>query len=169
MIQNGDFESSESSVNPWVLTPSVFNIVPITLTPSSYSFNYGKYALDLNSGYYPISINQTVNTAIGTTYLLSFIVTASNDDPTFSYSSKVKSGVVSATGAQVQSFSITPDSGTNAFDVSTVQYYFVATQTSTVITLGSTTLQYYGPMIDNVKLSPVVNIFIFMSLLFSRH
>ena len=90
--------------------------------------------------------------------MLTFVLTASNNDPTFSNSNNVKTGIVSASGAQVQTFSITADPNTNLFGVATVQYYFVATQSSTVITVGSTTPYYYGPIIDNVKLSPVVSV-----------
>ena len=158
LIVNGDFEASNTSVSPWKLTPSLFNIVPITLTPTLFTFDSGKNALDLNFDYYPVSINQNVTTTVGTTYLLTFVISASNNDPTFSASVSTKSGIMYATGAQVQSFSITADATTGKFGYVTVQYYFVANQANTMITIGSTTPQNYGPIIDNVKLSPVVRL-----------
>ena len=154
---NGDFETSSTSVTPWKLTPSLFNIVPITLKPSLFAFDYGSNGLDLNTGIYPTSIYQNVSTTVGATYLLTFILSASNDDPTFSASVRTKTGIVYATGAQVKMFSITADEATGKFRFNTVQYYFVANQANTMITIGSTTPQNYGPMIDNINLSLVVS------------
>ena len=156
MIVNGDFESSAYSVSPWVVTPSLFNIVQIVLTPLPFTFGYGTYGLDLNKDYYPISINQTVTTTVGSTYLLTFVLTGSNNDINANDRTYTKSGIVSATGAQVQTFSIAADPITAEYGVVTVQYYFVATQAKTVISIGSTTPRSNGPIIDNIKLSPVV-------------
>ena len=153
-------------MTPWKLTPSLFNIVPLTLKPTLFTIDYGKYAFDLNVDGYPVSINQNVSTKVNTTYLLTFVVSGSKDDPNFLASIRTKSGIVYANGSQVQTFSIVADEATGKFGYSTVQYYFVATKNTTVITIGSTTPQNYGPMIDNVKLSPVVRNLIYLIILF---
>ena len=113
------------------------------------------------NGNIPATIYQNISTIIGNTYLLSFFVTGSNDDPDFNASRPIKWGIVSATGAQVEQFSINSASSNNIFQMEIVKYYFKATTKKTTIFIGSSTPTYHGPIIGNVKVTPMVFLIIF--------
>ncbi len=110
----------------------------------------GVRSIDLN-GHQAGEISQTIETAIGLTYRVTFDLSGNPDGlPT----EKIMS--VSANGANVTqySYSIGQNTKTNMQWVPN-EYHFVATNTNTVLAFTSHVGGFFGPAIDNVAVAAV--------------
>jgi hypothetical protein len=155
LIQNGDFENAgefcdkgfcvltdEAAIAPWKLaTGSEFEV-----DGSVWPAKSGSWSMDLSANN-PYSITQNFDTTSGTEYVLVFHVNKNtkcdiNIDRT---------GEFNIGGFKKVSFIHTKGS-TEWFKI--VQY-FTATDSSTSLTIGSTTTGSCGPVIDNVSVELV--------------
>lgn len=157
MIINGDFEdfSAKHCKQSWCLLTNTEAIKPWTVTSSYKTFELdntpwkaasGDWSMDLNSDK-PFTIGQNVSLEVGKSYELRFSLNHNNCEVA------QKTGFARISGAPDQVFSRSQALHGNQWQIISVP--FVATQTLTLIELGSTTAQSCGPVIDDVELNLV--------------
>ena len=160
-VANGSFESGSyvdggggfqqldapnASIDGWTVdTGSVDWIGSYWTAPD------GAMSLDL-SGADAGSISQTIDTTIGNTYTVAFLLSGNPDGPP-----ALKTLDVSATGGTTGSYS----HDTTGSDLTTMvwtpeTYTFLATSATTTITFASTTSGPWGPALDNVVVTETV-------------
>ena len=109
-------------------------------------------------------IQQTATLTVGTLYILTFAVNNPTTGCTIPYPSNSRVIYAQATGSSLvtYTYSVTPmnSAGTFAANPFFYQYYFIPTQASTTISIGTPSNLNYdcGPYVDNVALSPIVRI-----------
>lgn len=161
LIVNGGFEADNGAhcVGDWCILDTPIAIAPWSVVPRGATPNFeldhtvwssaeGQWSMDLSSDA-PVSIKQTIATKIGKHYQVDFML---NDNRFCGGIPLVKTGFVSASSADAGSlqFSHRMTNTNFGLDWKPVQYNFIATETSTEITIGSTTEGSCGPVIDNV-------------------
>jgi len=113
----------------------------------------GNRSIDLN-GNGPGGLSQVVGTTAGYTYQVTFDMSGNPDGaPT------VKLLSVSADGENSTQYSYTIGTNTHAdMEWETNNYYFTATDTSTILDFLTNTTGFYGPALDNVSISVVTQV-----------
>ena len=131
---------TDAAIAPWYEV----NGRTLELDKKPWPAHSGNWSMDLNgspdaSG--SNSIAQSLNLTVGQEYLLTVWVNKNN-----LCGPGIKTGYVAATGSAQAPFSVSVDAW------EPIQYTFVASQVSTVVTIASTTLGGCGPVIDDIKL-----------------
>jgi len=155
-FQNGSFETGpnpsgfttlgagNTSITGWTVGGVNIDYIGTYWQPAD-----GGRSIDLNGGGAG-SIFQTFDTIIGVNYQVVFALAGNPDGPP-----PIKTGTVSAAlSSQNFSFDVTGDSRSNMGWVDTT-FYFQAVAASTTLTFSSTITGFYGPALDNVRVSAV--------------